>query len=1192
VVDLQRVRERARLYGVGPGRGAPEPTESPYKGLASFEVDDAEWFFGRERLVADLIARLAGAPLLGVVGPSGSGKSSAVRAGLIPALAAGVLPGSEGWVALVMRPGEHPLRELDRTLWSTLPKPVLDRLEGNDLPLRGVRDVLDPGERLVLVVDQFEEVFTACVDDGERAAFVAALTEAAGDPRGNVVVVLALRADFYGRCASDPNLAELLGANHVLVGAMTADEYRRAIEQPALRVGVRLEPALVDELVSEVLGEPGALPLLSTALLELWERRDGRLIRAEAYGLTGGVRGAVARLAEDAYAGFDVHQQTIARSIFLRLAGAGEGASVVRRRVPLAEFDAEHDVQVGEVLGVLTARRLLTVSEGSVEVSHEALLREWPRFQDWLEEDREGRRLHAHLMETARDWADRGRDSADLYRGARLASALDWTTEHTLELNETEREFVNASRAENERELTRQRKHNRRLRGALVGVGLLLVLAVIAGVLALVARSNAQQSATTATAQRLGSQALVARDLDLSLLLARQGVALDDSLATQGNLEAALIRSPAAIRVDRPLPGRLLNVSTSPDGKLLAIGQNSSDLAILDRKTLKPLRVYHQLEVPPQDAFTTGDRIFVSPPSDVPEFEIMDPLTGAQVGVVVRPSNAQHFAVSQGLRYWASSSTVGSRTTLTEWSYPGKKVLAQTSAPGLPVADMESTSNRLLVFRNASGDASMPEPVDVEVWSYHRWRRLVVVKRNDGLAYDVDRAGKLMALGNHDGSVTVTDLTTGTTRTLNGRHNAGVVTLHFSPDGRTLVSAGDDKQVLVWDVASGDLKETFEGHAGRVFGPAYSPDGNTAYTVGLDGALIAWDLSGRRRLGRPFHAGTGDNLQNIGVGFSRLAISPDGSKVASVEDTGRTSVVDLATARQLFETRPVKGGALLDVAWSPDGKTFATVGLGPYLDTWSGTDGSLVRSYKGLKTPASGVAFSPDGKLLAVGADDFQVHLWDVASGRQIAKLQATTYLPHVAFSPDGKELVATEQDVPGPQGGVAVVWRLADRKQLYSVDIDDGYGSGFAAAFSPDGKLLATGGGDGVVKFWDAKAGKPNGRTFIGNPGWVRSVGFDPTGRLLLTAGTDGLVRLWDVKARSEYGAPLPGLEGIESHAVFSPDGTHVVAVDDNGRAIDWDIRPSAWERQACAVAGRELTKDEWAQYLPGRTYNPACKS
>ena len=230
------------------------------------------------------------------------------------------------------------------------------------------------------MIDQFEETFTVCYDETERSAFIDALLDHVQDPGGRVAAVLALRADFYGRCSEDPRLAELLGSNHVLVGPMTPDEYRRAIEQPAARVGVHVEPGLTEALVGEVLDEPGALPLLSTALLELWDRRDGRSIRLDAYVETGGVRGAVSRLAEEVYGGFTPEQQAIARATMLRLAGAGEGDTVVRRRVPLAEFDAERNEDVARVVDVLTDRRLLTVSEGVVEVAHEALLREWPRL--------------------------------------------------------------------------------------------------------------------------------------------------------------------------------------------------------------------------------------------------------------------------------------------------------------------------------------------------------------------------------------------------------------------------------------------------------------------------------------------------------------------------------------------------------------------------------------------------------------------------------------------------------------------------------------------------------------------------------------------------------------------------------------------------------------------------------------------
>src|SRR5947209_11624187 len=299
VIDLQLVREQATLFGLGPGRRAPEPTESPYRGLASFDVGDADVFFGRERLVAELVSRLAGSNLLGVVGPSGSGKSSAVRAGLLPALAAGVLPGSDRWTVAVLRPGEHPVRALDRALWAVLPATVTAQLHDSEADLESVRAHLAADDRLVVVVDQFEEAFTLCRDEAERAQFLAHLAAAASAPDSRIAVVAAIRADYYGRCAADATLGGLLANNDMLVGSMAAGQYRRRVVQPALRVGAAVEPDLVDDLVAEVLGEPGALPLLSTALLELWDHRDGRTLRRSSYVETGGVHGAVARLADD-----------------------------------------------------------------------------------------------------------------------------------------------------------------------------------------------------------------------------------------------------------------------------------------------------------------------------------------------------------------------------------------------------------------------------------------------------------------------------------------------------------------------------------------------------------------------------------------------------------------------------------------------------------------------------------------------------------------------------------------------------------------------------------------------------------------------------------------------------------------------------------------------------------------------------
>jgi hypothetical protein len=464
---------------------ARESVVCPFKGLASFERSDAEYFCGRERVVSELITRLAAATLVGIVGPSGVGKSSALRAGVLPALDTGVLPGSAGWRQVLVRPGEHPGAALTRALGA----------DGMAQALQG----LTRGERMVVAVDQLEELFTVCGDDGERDAFVSELISAATDHDRRALVIVALRADFYGGCASFAQFGEQLSRNHVLVGPMGRDELTRAIEVPVARAGLGVERALVDALVADVAGQPGGLPLMSTALLELWRARDGRVLGYGSYRATGGVEGAVARLAEEAFATFTEADRGVARGLMLRLA-AGPEDSLVRRRLPLAELEAIDGAR--GVLTSLTDARLITVSDGEVEVSHEALFREWPRFRGWIEEDRAGRRMHAHLAASAQEWETGGRDQADLYRGARLAAALDWTAQHPRELNPTETDFVKAAQVESESVQQHQRVQNRRLRGLLTAVGVLLVLAVSAGIVALVKQHSAAASAGSAVTRR------------------------------------------------------------------------------------------------------------------------------------------------------------------------------------------------------------------------------------------------------------------------------------------------------------------------------------------------------------------------------------------------------------------------------------------------------------------------------------------------------------------------------------------------------------------------------------------------------------------------------------------------------------------------------------------------------------------
>jgi WD40 repeat protein/class 3 adenylate cyclase len=1208
VVDLQLVREQTRLFGTGPGRDALEPVESPYKGLASFGVDDAEWFYGRERLVAELIARLAGAPLLGVVGPSGSGKSSAVRAGLVPAIQAGVLPRSDEWIVVVMRPGEHPLRELDRALWSTLPERIRAELAGEDRPLRATRDVLGTGERLVVVIDQFEEVFTLCTDANERAAFLSAIVEAARDPHANEIVVLALRADFYGRFAANPELAELLGTNHVLVGPMTAEEYRRAIEQPALHAGVRIEPALVDELVGEVLGEPGALPLLSAALLELWERRDGRTIRAGEHAATGGVRGAVARLAEETYAGLTEEQKPIVRSVLLRLAGPGDGESVVRRRVPRSEFDVERD-DVARVLDALADRRLLTVSEGTVEVAHEALLREWPRFQDWLEEDREGRRLHGHLTATAREWAEREHDPAELYRGARLSSALDWTTEHTLDLNELEREFVNTSRAASQLEAERQQRTNRRLRTLLAGAGVLLVFALVAGAVALAQRSSAKKEARVALARELGARAVAEPRIDRAMLLAREAVNLDHSRQTAGTLLATLLRSPAALATfSSPITDRPQRITLSPDGRTLAATENTNFVRFYDTRTgqesHRPLQNhgFGSAAVYSQD----GKLLLVPGGEETPGIDLLDANTMRRLHylpldkrwLTTPTSFVEPLLTSPDDRtaYLAYAVLNPDRSDgpvyVDRWDLQTGKLLGTTSLGSKGMFDGHMARGGELVFLTATdvltvdGKSLRPlasSPVKLPVES------------SNGIAV-VSPDGRTVAFAGNSGAVSFVDVRTGQTMVGAGKTGANVPTMAFSPKGDVLVSTSESGEVTVWNPATADPLETFTGHEGRVLGTAFSADGKTLYTCSLDGAVFKWDLGSLRRFGRPFQPFPALTDDHAIEHEPLVAVSPDGKTLATAPGGNRVLLVSLRTLRRVREYDALgQDTAVNSIAWSPNGSLLAAGGGKGRLRLWNlAGRPRLVGSLDGLTGTVQQMAFSPDGSLVAAvdgdkphgpGKPTGHLAVWRVDSGASVAKaIDLHTDGWTVAFSPDGQFLVAGDDD-----GAV----RVFDARSVHlERTLQVTGGTNTSLAFAPD-NTLETGSWAGIVQHWDVSTGKQLGHPVLAMPSPVSTISFDPSGSEFATAGgSDGFVKLWDTRTLQQLGSTFPGDPGKWASAAFTPDGSELVTLYETGRGTVWPATVGAWEEHACAVAGRNFTREEWRRFVTGRSYSTVCGS
>ena len=1192
VTDLQLAREQARALSATPtpARLAAQGV-CPFKGLASFEPVDADYFFGRERLVAELVARLVGAGFLGIVGPSGSGKSSVLRAGLLPALAGGVLPGSEGWRRLLLRPGEHPMEELRRVLVSGASDPLAEAL-----------DTLPTEARLLLAVDQLEELFTACRSDAERAEFAATLARAASDPAGRAVVVVAVRADFYGRFAAYIELAELLGGNQVLVGPMQASELRRAVELPASRVGLRVEPELVDALVDDVEGEPGALPLLSTALLELWQKREDDTLTAVAYRESGGVHGAVARLAEETYDRIPDARKPVVRALMLRLVGEDEGDVPVRRRAPLAELDLERNKDVADVLGTLADSRLVTVSEGSVEVSHEALLREWPRLRDWIDEDADGRRLRRHITQAATEWDAADRDPGELYRGPRLAAALDWSADHAFELNELERSFVTESRELSEQDAKRARRTNRRLRGLLAGVGVLLVASVVGGIFALVQRGQARDAETAQLAQRLGAQALVGDDLDLALLLARQAVAIDDSPQTRSYLFEALRRSPAAIGIMHGNRAHLRAIAISPDGRTLATIGAGTGLVLHDARTFEPIGK----PLPHYDAESlafsrdgrvlavggdqyvrlldsgTGKRLVETSVAGV-AMRLAFTKDGSRLVVLVAPGPFDDLGGSD------ARITVRDAETLEQVGPPiepeafvGAYIGFEFASPDFALAE----GDRLLLTASEDGELA-----SWDVRSGAKTRTLPIATGLHAFALSPD--GRTAAVGIERG-IQLVDVRTGDSRRATGGSAAGRPNrVLFSPDGETIVSTHEDGALALWDVESATPRETLRGHSNAAQQPVFSPDGDTLYTVSQDGTAIAWDLTGRRGLARQFAFTDDPKVSSEGIGGRPGVLSPDGRLIA-VGLSGRgVALWDALELEPVGSPLLETGGEVNGLSFSPDGRMLAAV---TELVAPGRTEGGFtltlwdVRARSRIRRAfiwGNEIAFSPDGSTLAYLNYLRGLTLLDAATGATLGEIRAKKR-SDLAFSGDGKLIASARGDVGG-----ADVWDVATRRRITSVDaVHQGYAADYAVALSSDGSMLALG-GDGsprtILRIVDVRTGELLHELDQTGAG-VGGLQFSQDDRLLVVTGvSDNSTSLWDVASVTQISARLSvGSRGAVSD--LSPDGRRLLMTADNGEGAVWDIDPKSWERRACAIANRTLTREEWAEFLPGRPYEPAC--
>jgi WD40 repeat protein/class 3 adenylate cyclase/energy-coupling factor transporter ATP-binding protein EcfA2 len=1201
----------------------PTPGETPYKGLQYFDEADAEWFFGREQVSQKLAQVVKEQRFLAVIGASGSGKSSAVRAGLVPALKSSQ-PGR--WQVHIITPSSHPLESLAVSLTRGEPSvsattTLIDDLRQDPRSLHlYVLKALIPSQRgegkVLLVVDQFEELFTQCRDEIERQAFVDNLLYAAAAEDGPTRVVIALRADFYQHLAQYAGLRTEVAKHQEYLGAMEAAELRQAIEEPAQRGGWEFSPGLVELMLHDIGAteghqpEPGALPLLSHALLETWKRRRANLMSLRAYSEAGGVRGAIAKSAESVYYGMlTPEQQPIARNIFLRLTELGEGTQDTRRCVSIHELippaPTPESESIRDVLVKLADARLITTSEGTVEVAHEALIREWPLLREWLAQDREGLRLHRHITESAQEWERMERDPGALYRGARLAQAIEWAQANPSQMNTQEQAFLDASQEDSQREAwEREEQRQRELEAAQK--------------LAAAEKQRAEEQAHSASRLRrralyLSIAVIMAGMLAVAaILLAR--MAGDNAQTAQANARSAQtaeaqaeIRSTQAIAQQATAESEALIRATAEVNaqQQRQVAEEQSDLA--GSRELAAASAYN-LGVDPQLSILLALEALKKAYSLEAENALHQAMLASRLIASIPAGSQSIFGVAaspEGSKF----ATAGMDGVVKVWAMSDINGISVAS----PLLTLENpidfevsqeTGGSTIAFSPDGSDlASIAEKGSVNIWDANSGQLLQTLSSESGNVNSIafDPHGQRLITTSSGGETIIWDIITGqklwALTTPENVMYAGIISpdgkwlitgseeaahfwnlenmsevelfslnfdystegppgqFVFSPDGKYL-AIGACPVSKVWDVdelqADSSAKPVFAlfGHKNCINGLAYTPDGSRLITGSADGTAKVWDAT------------TGQEMFTLVGGsgnINSLAISPDGIHPLSAHSDGRVRVWDISP------TGSHEGWTIYPAhrsRFSPDGKRLAT-GFKTSEFTGETTFRMWELSPSGVKEMNS-VTVNPGARVSAYGfnADlsryatigaDMNLKLWEPLTGELIqslpisetsASIGHTDFVFGFDFSPDGA-LVATVSD-----DGKAIIWDLASGKAQLIMGGHEGPVRG--VAFSPDSDLLATASFDGTARIWNTSTGQLL-QTLMGHEGGLMNVTFSLDGKRLLTGSGDTTGKVWDVETGKEL-ITLTGHTSTVFWVDFSPDGTRIATGSVDGYAKVWD--------------------------------------
>jgi WD40 repeat protein len=1201
----------------------------PYKGLNYFDESDSDLYVGREKLAEKLVGRVISLAsnespeqtrFLAVVGASGSGKSSLVRAGIVPALRWN--KNSADWQIQILTPTAHPLESLATSLTDenepiSAVTTLMDDLahDTRSLQIFAKRYLSsNSGSHLLLVIDQFEELFALCRSEEEKSAFIGNLLSAVSEAEGLTIVLIALRADFYAHCANYIQLREALAKNQEYIGTMRDEELQRAIEEPARRGRWEFEPGLVELLLRDISHEPGALPLLSHALLETWQRRRGRVMTLSGYTSSGGVQSAIAETAESVFKDrLTPDQQEVVRHIFLRLTELGDEATTgdTRRRATIDELilKPEETSITRTLLKVLADARLVVTSEDTVEVAHEALIREWPRLRGWLEDNRDSLRLHRRLTEAAQEWKALDCDPEMLYRGARLTEAQEWAATHQDELNELERTFLDASISSAEREaIEREAQRQRELEAAqklaesekqraeqqtsfarqmsirarfLTGA---FIIAVIMALTALFFGSQARQTAVSAqndrriaTARELSAASInnINVDPERSILLALQAISTTrsvDGTILPESIEAlhrSVVTSPIRMTLlDHQT--RVLSADYSPDGTQLAtIGDNGTVILWNANTGEELLRLPGSTQ--PND-LVTPNRVAYSPDGkllaacDSNKIDIYDPATGNLIQTLEgHKSDVTAVAYSRDGNYLASGGVDGS---LLIWNIQGGNIIAQLAGHTDAVEGLAfSPDGKWLI--TSSEDTTM------KIWDaatgellrdFTEFTDLV-----DTVTFSPD--GSKFAFSN--GAIHIWKLNSSssegkTTITSEEILNIpGGVSITFSPDGTKLATAwgtaASGNGIALWDANSGRELLTMTGHSGWVMGLAFSPDGKRLASTSLDGTVRIWSIGPGQEMVTVSSPATGYG--------NRVVYSPTGQEFATNGGDGSATIWNATTGEPRLTLRG-HNLEVMNMAFSPDGKRFATGSLDATAIVWDAATGKKLLTLLGHEIGVRDIAFSPDGTLIATGGFDKTARVWEAASGKQLLKITGHNGLvAGVAFSPDGTRLATSSTDA------TAKVWDIKTGDLLLTLT---GHSGGVTdIAYSPDGKKIATVSSDMTAKIWEAATGKEL-LTLIGHSAGLRPVAFSPDGNLLATGSGDNTAKIWDVETGQEI-LTLPGNQGGVYGVAFSPadGGSHLAVASNDGVVRIFLLRIDDLVALAHSRVTRPLTIQECKRYL-----------